>query len=101
MHATFALTLSCIEMITQYCLKVYTTAYDPRYLVGGLVGYTLVALTLTASYIRGFELATIQLAWSIMSSALALLSGWLLFQEKIEKLVVPFIFLSLSKACFP
>lgn len=92
-----AITLSLIESLAQFLLKRFALGQGNVNLVGGVATYGVVAMALASFYAKGIDLAEAQVAWSITSSAVALLSGALFFGEPVVRLVAPAGFLALAQ----
>ena len=93
---TCAVSLSLVESVSQYLLKRFALGGHILTLVGGVSGYVSVALVLLSFYMAGVNLASAQVAWSITSSALALVSGAVMFGEPIGKLIAPAALLGMA-----
>jgi uncharacterized membrane protein len=99
MPLVIATLLSLVEGLSQYSLKMAATTGGS--IAPGALGYMVVSGLLYTAYRQRYALSTVQVAWSIMSSTLAIVTGVIVFGERVSTHLVPSTFLILANMSMP
>jgi len=75
--------IAIIEIFSKINLK-YGSGKDKRYLLYGIIGYSIVAYYLWKSYIFA-DLGQLNLLWNSITTILAFIAGYYLFKEPVNK----------------